>query len=1126
MKLEKLTIHNIASIEDATIDFAAEPLNNEPVFLICGPTGSGKSTILDAICLALYNDSPRLKNAPKEDFLDTSETTKINDSRMLMRRGAGEAYIHLSFRDDANRLFTARWECHRARNKPNGRLVKEDWVLTKGGPEGEVITSKLKETRDEIERLIGLNFEQFRRTTLLAQGEFSRFLTSAADDKSSILEKLTGTEIYSLIGMRIAAHYSEANSQLKELKTRKEAMMLLEQKEVDALTDEQKQITSSIKEKKTVAEKLTARINALRQLSDVTANHKRATEALNATRELCQSPEFRQMGSDLTLWDTHEPIRTDLARQPRLNAEIELSDKRIATSADFTAALEARAWHKEALQSSMERLALSEQKLASHQPYAETYAALSGLTEKMHRLTETKKQLASHRRNIQLNNDKKQEQAALAKELKKRQSAITSAIAEANASTAATATELKELNPEATTRAYSEADGQLATLQQVSAAVKNLAERRRKHTELAELHLQELTDIKLKDEAVAELRRKESNVNSTLQAQKALYEKMRESTVDYLNELRATLAEGDTCPLCGQRINQLTSSEKFESLLQPVKQEFDRLTAESTNVTSLLAKAEAEFKSLQKSSTRTESQLNQAKSELDNALAAVAAIPAAAKYTGSEADIPTIEQEIAAISSRKASLLKAMSRIQQLQRMQQDKQTELNSLNESQRKLDRDIAAINTTVKTIETETASLESLVGRLNDTATELHQAIDGAIINPAWRYNTSSLEEMLSHIERDSHSYAELAKNVPSHRQIVEAKRQTADEVDAMLNRVAILRPGWQIPPTVKLSKGDVKTLWQKLLEGIAAADEQRANLMSERQQLEVRLEEATQLEGADVVNRLRELMGSGTIEQMRKAHSEGIDKLTRLEAAEHTAAEFLANARKNADGLDPQKFDEMNATLATVSDETAALQTRLGEISAKLTRNENDLRLHAELIAEAEAKQQEFNLWDRLNKLFGSTDGKKFRNIAQSFILEQLTRHANHHLRRMSSRYELGFQPGSLTLLIRDNDAGGTMRPATNLSGGESFVVSLALALALPSLSGRATALDTIFIDEGFGTLDADVRNVVIDTLENLHRAGGCRVGLISHVEALRERIPVQIRVERKTPTASRLRIVTR
>ena len=202
MKFQKLTIKNIASIENAEINFDAEPLSNSGIFLITGKTGSGKSTILDCICLALYGITPRLKNTKIQGAItDLDKDVSVNDPRVLMRRNTSESYVCLTFIGNDKNSYQAEWSCRRANGKIDGKLQDKKRCLT--NLTKNFTYSKLDEIEPEIKRIIGLDFEQFLRTVMLSQGEFTRFLNSKDNEKAEILEKLTGVDIYSRIGKKI-----------------------------------------------------------------------------------------------------------------------------------------------------------------------------------------------------------------------------------------------------------------------------------------------------------------------------------------------------------------------------------------------------------------------------------------------------------------------------------------------------------------------------------------------------------------------------------------------------------------------------------------------------------------------------------------------------------------------------------------------------------------------------------------------------------------------------------------------------------------------------------------------------------------------------------------------------------
>ena len=170
------------------------------------------------------------------------------------------------------------------------------------------------------------------------------------------------------------------------------------------------------------------------------------------------------------------------------------------------------------------------------------------------------------------------------------------------------------------------------------------------------------------------------------------------------------------------------------------------------------------------------------------------------------------------------------------------------------------------------------------------------------------------------------------------------------------------------------------------------------------------------------------------------------------------------------------------------------------------------------------QMELVVWNRLKDLIGSADGSKFRRHAQSISLDILTRHANRHLRRLSDRYQICLDDSeALNLQIEDLHQAGARRPMASLSGGESFLASLALALGLSELAGRNVRIDSLFIDEGFGTLDSETLEIAIAALDSL-RQNGKTVGVISHVPLLKERIGTQIQIVKQSGGTSIMRVV--
>lgn len=206
MKILAIRIKNLASLEGITeIDFTKEPLRTAGIFAITGPTGAGKSTILDALCLALYEQTPRYSksNDRNQSIQDISgNAITQSDPRKILRDGATDGYAEIDFVGVDGNRYRAQWNVRRARNRADGALQSHqvafknlDTNIDVQGTKTEILAS--------ITQKVGLTFDQFTRAVLLAQGDFTAFLKAPNSDKSELLEKLTGTQIYSEISKRI-----------------------------------------------------------------------------------------------------------------------------------------------------------------------------------------------------------------------------------------------------------------------------------------------------------------------------------------------------------------------------------------------------------------------------------------------------------------------------------------------------------------------------------------------------------------------------------------------------------------------------------------------------------------------------------------------------------------------------------------------------------------------------------------------------------------------------------------------------------------------------------------------------------------------------------------------------------
>ena len=267
----------------------------------------------------------------------------------------------------------------------------------------------------------------------------------------------------------------------------------------------------------------------------------------------------------------------------------------------------------------------------------------------------------------------------------------------------------------------------------------------------------------------------------------------------------------------------------------------------------------------------------------------------------------------------------------------------------------------------------------------------------------------------------------------------------------------------------------------------------------------------------------IMTDPAVSQELKGKVQGVDRavndantavLTRRSDLDRTLEGF-------DETVDPQA---LAASVASLAQEIEGLQQRSGALRATLARDDVARKEAANLAGQIDVANTELTVWQAVDDAIGSANGDRFRRFAQGITLDHMVQLANEHLDALTPRYRLARDASSdLTLHVIDRDMGDEVRGTRSLSGGERFLVSLALALALSGLEGRSSFVDTLFIDEGFGSLDAETLDLALDALETL-QGRGRKVGVITHVAAMIERIAVQVRVEKRGAGRSEIKIV--
>ena len=268
MKILAIRLKNLTSIEGMVeVDFTAEPLHSAGIFAISGPTGAGKSTLLDALCLALYDKAPRFATSVESVNLADVGDNQINQSdvRNLLRRGTSDGYAEVDFLGIDGRRYRSRWSVRRTRNKISGSLQPQTLEVKELDTEKEFQGTK-KELLIQLVELVGLTYEQFTRTVLLAQNDFATFLKSKGAAKAELLEKLTGTGVYSRISQEVYARNKAAQEEVTLIQNRMNVIELMPEEELLALQ----------KEKELLAEK---RVTGIKLLAE-------QNEQLNVVRSL------------------------------------------------------------------------------------------------------------------------------------------------------------------------------------------------------------------------------------------------------------------------------------------------------------------------------------------------------------------------------------------------------------------------------------------------------------------------------------------------------------------------------------------------------------------------------------------------------------------------------------------------------------------------------------------------------------------------------------------------------------------------------------------------------------------------------------------------------------------------
>ncbi|WP_251978623.1 AAA family ATPase [Salinicola avicenniae] len=1109
MKILAIRLENLASLAGRhELDFTTPPLADQGLFAITGPTGAGKSTLLDALCLALYGNTPRLRQAPARDsqIADIgSDTLTTADARTLLRRGSASGFAEVDFVGRDGRRYRARWSVRRARDRIDGSLQKIEQSLT-DLESNQLLTAQKNEFKQLLPQRLGLTFDQFTRAVLLAQSEFAAFLKADDNDRSELLERLTDTQHYSAISRAAYQRVRTAKSVLEAIDAR-----LADAVPADAETRKQLEQEASVEEK-ALAE-LQAHI-ATQQREQ--AELEREAEMANAWREAenglqqaesaCRDRDddrrtFEQLQS-LAPWreraQRHRTLERNLANRAR---ELSQAQETLRDREQEAHTLDTQ---RQAAEADRDRADADYQ---AAQPTLEEArrlgAALERQQQQFEQESEERRQLAAR-----IETDQRQaevlteERQRIDHDLEAQRQALEHLLAEsADAVPKATLETLRsDLNRH---RDAAQASlGALQTLTQAWQEAERLAQEsasvtRQQESEHARLH---------------QLERDGQQAKSTLAAQETQarhvteqVERARIARSDSVEQLRQWLRNDEPCPVCGGTDHPYLNdphatppTHPGEAMLEAIEaQEREQLETETRQLEAARERHHrlgAEWRACRDGLKALEQQLASLlprRQAADRALDAYEEAAALLRAEDARTWLAARREQSQRDYDRHGERLARLDTIERQQRPREaERQRNALSLGklEARQALSRQrLAALDD----------SLPTLARSRDDTEAALRACLGEHASATAWQaaleqrrqQAQQQLESLQTRWQSASQAQTQQAQQLTYLRQRQQEEQQEFERLDAGWRAWRADQPALsdaRIDQLLAWNEADIRELGDTL-DALArerdtariTRDERRRALLAQRQAL---LPDAP----SDI--------GNPRLDDATSRH----------------LAERLEARRQQALELEQQRHD---------------LQERRDVAQQHLREDDRRRQAQQEGARKRESARQEVNRWERLNGLIGSADGKRFRRIAQAYNLDRLLLHANQHLKSLTPRYRLRRGGSDLGILVIDGDMADEQRSVHSLSGGETFLVSLALALGLASMASRQLAIESLFIDEGFGSLDPQSLALAMDALDGL-QAQGRRVGVISHVQEMHERIPLQIRVEPSGNGASSVTTVQR